>query len=174
MINNILGQNIKQLRLANNYTQEKLANALSVSFQLVSRWENGLTTPDIGTLCSIAQIFHTTLDALCGLVPEKATTLASAINNAVKETDYQKLKASAEWAMAQLDAFPTNDTILCAILKLLRQMHDCVSTDAQKEDANSHILKIAERLLDFSKNDSYRSLANYNRAGADNENLFYK
>jgi len=164
MINNILGQNIKQLRLANNYTQEKLAGALSVSFQLVSRWENGLAAPDIGTLCSIAQIFNTTLDALCGLAPDKAAVLAAAIDDAAKETDYQKLKASAQWAMAQLNGFPTNDAVLYALLKLLRQMHDCVSTDAQKDDANSHILKIAERLLDFSKIDSYRSFANYNLA----------
>ena len=43
-------------------------------------------------------------------------------------------------------------------------MHDTIETDVQKEIVNAEILKTSERLLDFSRNDSYRSYANYNLA----------
>ena len=43
-------------------------------------------------------------------------------------------------------------------------MHDKIETDAQKKMVNAEILNVSERLLDFSRNDSYRSYANYNLA----------
>ena len=41
-----LGKRIKELRIENNLTQEALAEQLGVSFQAVSRWENGDTNCD--------------------------------------------------------------------------------------------------------------------------------
>ena len=38
-----LGENIKNLRKERNISQEKLANYLEVSFQAVSKWENGVS-----------------------------------------------------------------------------------------------------------------------------------
>lgn len=38
----ILGDNIQKLRKESGLTQEKLAALLGVSFQAVSRWENGV------------------------------------------------------------------------------------------------------------------------------------
>lgn len=43
-------------------------------------------------------------------------------------------------------------------------MHDRIQTDEQKESVNADILKIGERILDLSRNDSYRSYAHYNLA----------
>ena len=37
-----LGENIRRLRRDRDMTQEQLADALAVSFQAVSRWENGV------------------------------------------------------------------------------------------------------------------------------------
>ena len=50
----------KQLRL----TQEALAEKLNGKKSLVSNYENGYSTPDIYTLCRLAQIFDITLDEL--------------------------------------------------------------------------------------------------------------
>ncbi len=39
-MNNNLGSKIKELRIAENLTQERLAEELNVSFQSIIRWEN--------------------------------------------------------------------------------------------------------------------------------------
>lgn len=61
-----IGRNIARLRRENGMTQEALAARLSVSYQAVSRWENGVTTPDVDTLLQIAALMHVSLDALAG------------------------------------------------------------------------------------------------------------
>lgn len=51
-------------------TQEDVASALGVTYQSVSRWENGLSYPDIELLPSIAALFDVSLDMLFGTDPE--------------------------------------------------------------------------------------------------------
>lgn len=50
-------------------TQEQLADKLGVSFQSVSRWENGLTYPDMELLPALTEIFGVSADELLN-VPE--------------------------------------------------------------------------------------------------------
>ncbi len=56
-MNNTIGQNIYELRKKNNFTQEELANKLNISFQAISKWENGVSYPDISLLPIIADLF---------------------------------------------------------------------------------------------------------------------
>ena len=65
MENNI-GNFIAQKRKELGYTQQNLADRLNISFQAVSKWENGTSTPDIMLLPQIARILHTSVDALVG------------------------------------------------------------------------------------------------------------
>lgn len=61
-----LGENIRNLRLQHKLTQEQLADRLGVSYQSISRWENGVTYPDIEFLPAIARQFSVTTDYLLG------------------------------------------------------------------------------------------------------------
>jgi transcriptional regulator with XRE-family HTH domain len=45
-------------------TQQQLADAVGVTFQAVSKWENGTTVPDVGLLPEIADFFEVTIDGL--------------------------------------------------------------------------------------------------------------
>ena len=47
-----------------NMTQAELAKKLYVQQNLVSSYENGYRTPDILTLCKLADIFEISLDEL--------------------------------------------------------------------------------------------------------------
>ena len=42
-----IGNKIKELRLKRNITQEKMANYIGISAQAISKWENGISLPDI-------------------------------------------------------------------------------------------------------------------------------
>ncbi len=59
-----LSEKLKSLRKEKNVSQEKLAQYLNVSFQAVSKWENGNTCPDIALLPEIARFFGITVDEL--------------------------------------------------------------------------------------------------------------
>ncbi len=60
----LLGNKIKALRKARGITQEQLADAIGISFQAVSKWENNITLPDITLAPSLASYFGVTMDEL--------------------------------------------------------------------------------------------------------------
>ena len=60
----LIGEKIRLLRKNKGVTQSQLAEALSVSAQSVSKWENHLSTPDISVLPVIARYFGITMDEL--------------------------------------------------------------------------------------------------------------
>ena len=67
-----LGEKINKLRKKNNMTQEALADAIGVSAQAVSKWERGVTNPDLYLIPALAEIFEVSADELLGL-PDKNT-----------------------------------------------------------------------------------------------------
>lgn len=68
-----IGQRIANRRKALGLTQQRLADALHVSFQAISKWENGASLPDITLLAPIAQVLHTSVDELIGFHSAPAT-----------------------------------------------------------------------------------------------------
>ena len=66
MEQNIIGTTIAALRREKGLTQDALAAQLGVSAQAVSKWENGLSCPDILMLPEIAEYFGVSVDALFG------------------------------------------------------------------------------------------------------------
>ena len=54
----------KELRMKKAVTQEQMATALNLSSQAVSKWENGVTLPDIELLPEISVYFGVTIDEL--------------------------------------------------------------------------------------------------------------
>ena len=59
-----IGKNIKQLRIAQEMTQDQLAERLFVTRQTVSNYENGKSHPDVDMLIQIAQVLDTDVNAL--------------------------------------------------------------------------------------------------------------
>lgn len=59
-----IGRYIQHLRKAAGLTQRELAEQLRVSFQAVSKWENGDSLPDTGLLLDLCDILGTTADRL--------------------------------------------------------------------------------------------------------------
>ena len=85
-----IGENLRRLRRAADMTQEQLADKLGVAYQSVSRWENGMTYPDMEFLPVLAGIFGVTVDELLGCeeslkrekLEKKLEELASLIESA--------------------------------------------------------------------------------------------
>ena len=59
-----IGNYIQSQRKAAGLTQKELADKLNISFQAVSKWENGESLPDTGILLELCDILNTTADKL--------------------------------------------------------------------------------------------------------------
>lgn len=64
-----LGENIYRLRTEKNMSQGDLADALDVSRQSVSKWENNSAVPELEKLIKMSELFEVTLDELVGKEP---------------------------------------------------------------------------------------------------------
>ena len=58
------GQVIKELRKKHNLTQKQLADKYNVTYQAVSKWENGLNMPDTSLIKQISKDFNIGLEEL--------------------------------------------------------------------------------------------------------------
>ena len=59
-----VGKKIQEERLALGMSQDILAEALSVTRQALSRWENGLSAPSIDSLITLSRIFGVSIEEL--------------------------------------------------------------------------------------------------------------
>lgn len=64
-----IGEVIKRCRLKRDFTQAELAEKLNVTPQAVSRWEMGVSYPDIAMIPKICSALFVTADDLLGIGP---------------------------------------------------------------------------------------------------------
>ncbi|MCL1882170.1 MAG: helix-turn-helix domain-containing protein [Defluviitaleaceae bacterium] len=92
-----IGENIKKLRNEKQITQEQLAEHLLISCQAVSKWENGVSTPDIALIPDIAEYFDVQIDELFKVdmsgYKNKASRLTVKYDMSGKKDDFEKADA---------------------------------------------------------------------------------
>ena len=62
----MLSEKIYTLRRKSGLSQEQLAEKIGVSRQAISKWEGGLSTPELDKLRALREFFHVSLDELTG------------------------------------------------------------------------------------------------------------
>lgn len=68
----MISLNLYELRKSRGITQSYLAEVLGVSFQTISKWENGAVTPDVKYVIAMSKFFGVTTDQILGLQPLEA------------------------------------------------------------------------------------------------------
>ena len=79
-----IGNKIKELRSRDLRKQEELANALGVTCQAVSRWEQGIGYPDMEMIPAIANYFNVSIDELFGYSKDREEKLKGILETADK------------------------------------------------------------------------------------------
>lgn len=90
MNNEKTGQFISELRKSRNMTQKELASKLNVTDKAVSKWERGLSYPDISLLPDLADILAVTVSELLNGEKSKENTAAdveAGVDTALKYAD---------------------------------------------------------------------------------------
>ncbi|MBR5969520.1 MAG: helix-turn-helix domain-containing protein [Lachnospiraceae bacterium] len=139
-----LPANIRQYRKERGLTQEQLAEALTVTVGTVSKWENGVTEPDLQMLTEMASFFAVSLDALCGFRAE----VSSAVEAAETIRAYYDAENFAEgvpYTETALKKYPHNFQVLyrAGAFYRIKQVRE-----QKKEDAERAVALLT-RAMDF-------------------------
>ncbi len=153
-----IGARVKALRKRDEVTQEKLAEALGVTSQAISKWESGAGYPDIEYLTPIANFFNVTIDQLFDHdVSEKQRK----IDEYCEKNDemfrnwepFEKRVAIMRRALAE---FPSNEKLLVRLATALYWQWGSVNR-ARSNAGWEEPAKIYEALLSASVDDSIRA-----------------
>lgn len=101
-----LGEQLVRLRLAKGVTQDEVAQNLSISNKTISKWETGISLPDLPLLVALSEYFGVTTDRLLGLSDEKVSDTTDMVCSALEEL---------AWKDAVLKAFVVERAIIPAI-----------------------------------------------------------
>lgn len=119
-MNTRMGKKIRALRKSRNLSQEVLAQYLGVSFQAVSKWENGTAMPDVALIPAIASFFDISTDELFDyntLETERRVQQACWDIAEFRETEPDRAERMLRDLLKQ---YPGNDIILCNLLYVLQ------------------------------------------------------
>lgn len=145
-----IGNKIKELRKSRGVTQEQLAGAIGISFQAVSKWENGIALPDITLVPTLANYFGVSMDELFDFsLAEKEEAIKKITNEAYKyrESDPEKSREILEEGLKE---YPENDILLNNLLYVTADPDETIEIAS----------RLVERTLDNEvRYDAFRFLA---------------
>ena len=100
-----IGERIKEFRQKNRMTQEQLASYLNITFQTVSKWETGVSSPDLSLIVPITKILHISADTLLGIndveSDKRYDELKQAYDHTFKTEDFTERQRICELAVSE-------------------------------------------------------------------------
>lgn len=143
------GKKIKELRLQKIVTQEQLAAHLNISPQAVSKWENGLTFPDIQLLPEISVYFGVTIDELFEMTDEKhLQRIENMVNTArtIEQKDFEYARSFLQDKLSQKESMPRCLTLLSTLYnskadeyRSLAEYYAREALDLEPENKANHV-----------------------------------
>jgi len=157
-----IGDKIKALRKAQDITQEKLAAYLNISYQAVSKWENGTALPDITLVPQIANFFGVSADELLCMKDTEETEELKEYEKIYRENNrLGKMLDNIVLSREVLTKYPRNYQWMLNLSYPLIQYND---TDEHRKFSAEHgfreeAISICERILEDCAIDSIRHSA---------------
>ena len=152
-----MGQIIKRLRKANGFTQEELAEQIGVTFQAVSKWENGVGLPDISQIVPLANALKVSTDVLFGQLntsysDEVAILVRDAYNLVDGVGSTESLLCCYQALQDGLERYPNDITLLMHTLEigisLAYPENDCFDAEHGK-DIYKNCVREAELIIKY-------------------------
>ncbi len=117
-----IGVQIRNLRKEKGISQDVLAKHLGVTFQAVSKWENGSTMPDIAMLPMIARYFGVSVDYLLEYDPrEQDEDIRQICTQAFSLRSQDPAQAEALLRRG-LERYPNNELLINHLVYVLKDM----------------------------------------------------
>lgn len=157
-----IGDKIKTLRKKQDITQEKLAAYLNISYQAVSKWENGTALPDITLVPQIANFFGVSADELLCMKETEETEELKKYEEIYRENNrLGKMLDNIVLSREVLAKYPRNYQWMLNLSYPLVQYND---TEEHNKYSSEHgfvkeAINICERILEDCTVDSIRHSA---------------
>ncbi len=107
-----IAEKLTALRAAKGVTQDDVAQALGISNKTVSKWENGMSTPDLTMLVMLAEYYEVTTDTLLGIADTSKKSFRETVRAEFEGLDSQS---------AFLKAFKSTDLMIPSIFHILKK-----------------------------------------------------
>lgn len=91
------GEYLKDLRIKNNFSQEKLGELLGLSRQSISKWEQGNATPDTDNLLKLSELYGVSVDTLLRCGEEEQPAERTETETAFEEKTEKPAKKKRGW-----------------------------------------------------------------------------
>ena len=140
-----IGEKIRQMRTTASMTQDQLAAKLGISAQSVSKWENGITMPDITLLPDIAECFGVSIDELFDLTTEQKLRRIENRIEIEEEFSEQTFKEYENFLHDQLKEGKNKTSVLSLLANLYHHRMEADSLRVSKYGREAIILDPAKK-----------------------------
>ena len=161
-----IGNKIKELRKQRGITQEQLANSIGISFQAVSKWENGIALPDNEVLLNnLLYVLNYTKD------PDETISIASSLIEKTNQADIKydalrflsyayKVKGDLKSAEAAIEQIPEiYFTKLTEMAYLLEGKPKYEAAEKQKWISFENLIQMMEKLAEYYESEGMKAEA---------------
>lgn len=156
-----IGEKIKELRIKNDLTQEKLADYLFVSYQAVSKWECGLSNPDLSLIGPLTKLFNVTADELlCITSKDKVDERYNELKKLYNETwQTGSLEDRFEICKKAVIEYPGDMFFLCELGYCEAMLSFSYESDEAYNAAQERAIKLFARVIEDCSDTSIRNSA---------------
>lgn len=155
-----IGEILKELRKANGMTQEQVAEALNVSFQSISRWENSLSYPDVMLIPIIARLFDVSTDTLFDVDTTDCERMWDRYEQQYKEHRKNgNLAACRDEMQEALEQFPRDHHFMMNLAESLQHFEGGSAAERADHADGQYAVRIrllCERVLEDCKKEQER------------------
>ena len=146
-MDNCFSNNFRELRKLHALTQEQIAEMLGVTSQAISKWECGISYPDIELLPIVANVFKVSTDYLLGVdITKQERYIQETIKKAQRFCDEEKFSDSIVLLREALIRYPSSCDIMYWLAWSLR------GTIKEHPEHEQEAINIYRRILNISQN----------------------
>lgn len=140
-----IGEKIRSLRKGRGISQDTLAQYLGVSFQAVSKWENGSALPDVTMIPSIASFFEVSTDELFDFDRMEIEKRVEKLCFDAAQYRHSDPGKSENLLRNALKQYPGNEIILNNLLYTMRS-----------KERSREVIELCKTLVESAKMDDVR------------------
>lgn len=155
-----IGETIKKLRKYKNITQEQLASFIGVSTPAVSKWESGISYPDISVLPLLANYFEVSIDELLNYKNNiSEEEIAEIIKKCENLISLKLVSEAIEECEKYIKKYYSNCSLKLQLISVYTVAYINLNDVEEKEKITNRAIEILEEIVNTTTDIEIKELA---------------